>query len=134
MDRLRRLTKPVGHLVAFGILALSLHLPAAQAGMIGTEAVVNAAQVQQDRERLRSALNRDDVQAQLIARGVDPAQVQARVDSLTDQEVQTLNGKLDQLPAGGDALGLLVFIFIVLLITDILGFTNIFPFVKHPKR
>ena len=134
MDRLRRLTKPVSHLLAFGILALSLHLPAAHAGMTGTETVVNAAQVQQDRERLRSALSRDDVQAQLIARGVDPAQVQARVDSLTDQEVQSLSGKIDQLPAGGDALGLLVFIFIVLLITDILGFTNVFPFVKHPKR
>jgi hypothetical protein len=134
MEKLRRLSKPVSHLLAFGILALSLQLPAAHAGMIGTEAVVNAAQVQQDRERLRSTLNRDDVQAQLIARGVDPAQVQARVDSLTDQEVQTVNGKLDQLPAGGDALGLLVFVFIVLLITDILGFTNIFPFVKHPQR
>lgn len=134
MEKLRRLTKPVSHLVAFGILALSLHLPAAQAGMIGTEAVVNAAQVQQDRERLRSTLNRNDVRAQLIARGVDPAQVQARVDSLTDQEVQTLTGKMDQLPAGGDGLELLIFIFIVLLITDILGFTNVFPFVKHPKR
>ena len=134
MEKLRRLTKPVSHLVVFGLLALSLHLPAAQAGMIGTESVVNAAQVQQDRERLRSTLNRDDVQAQLIARGVDPAQVQARVDSLTDQEVQTLTGKMDQLPAGGDGLGLLVLLFIVLLITDILGFTNIFPFVKHPKR
>ena len=134
MEILRRLTKPVSHLVVLGLLALSLHLPAAHAGMIGTEAVVNAAQVQQDRERLRSALNRDDVQAQLIARGVDPAQVRARVDSLTDQEVQALNGKLDQLPAGGDALELLVLVFIVLLITDILGFTNIFPFVKHPKR
>jgi hypothetical protein len=134
MEKLRRLTKPISHLLAFGILALSLHLPVAQAGMIGTEAVVNAAQAQQDRERLLSALNRNDVQAQLLARGVDPAQVQARVDSLTDQEVQTLTGKLDQLPAGGDGLGLLVFIFIVLLITDILGFTNVFPFVKHPKR
>ena len=134
MDKLRRLTKPISHLVVFGLLALSLHLPAAHAGMIGTEAVINAAQVQQDRERLRTVFNRDDVQAQLMARGVDPAQVQARVDSLTDQEVQSLSGKIDQLPAGGDALGLLVFLFIVLLITDILGFTNIFPFVKHPKR
>ena len=134
MDKLRRLTKPVSHLVAFGLLALSLHLPAAHAGMIGTEAVINAAQVQQDRERLRTVFNRDDVQAQLMARGADPAQVQARVDSLTDQEVLSLSGKIDQLPAGGDALGLLVFLFIVLLITDILGFTNIFPFVKHPKR
>ena len=134
MEKLRRLSKPVSHLVVLGLLALSLHLPAAHAGMIGTEAVVNAAQVQQDRERLRSTLNRDDVQAQLIARGVDTAQVQARVDSLTDEEVQSLSGKLDQLPAGGDGLELLVFIFIVLLITDILGFTNVFPFVKHPKR
>ena len=135
MEKLRRLTKPISHLLAFGILALSLHLPVAQAGMIGTEAVVNAAQAQQDRERLLSALNRNDVQAQLLARGVDPAQVQARVDSLTDQEVQSLSGKIDQLPAGGDSfLGALVFVFIVLLITDILGFTNIFPFVKHQQR
>ena len=135
MEKLRRLTKPVGHLVVLGLLALSLHLPAAHAGMIGTEAVVNAAQVQQDRERLRDVFNRDDVKAQLIARGVDPAQVQARVDSLTDEEVQSLSGKIDQLPAGGDSfLGALVFVFIVLLITDILGFTNIFPFVKHQKR
>jgi hypothetical protein len=135
MEKLRHLTKPVSHLVVLGLLALSLHLPVAHAGMIGTETVVNAAQVQQDRERLRDVFNRDDVKAQLIARGVDPAQVQARVDSLTDQEVQSLSGKLDQLPAGGDSfLGALVFIFIVLLITDILGFTNIFPFVKHQKR
>src|SRR3989304_6935594 len=103
MEKLRRLTKPVSHLVVFGLLALTLHLPAAQAGMIGTEAVVNAAQVQQDRERLRGALNRDDVQSQLIARGVDPSQVQARIDSLTDQEVQALAAKMDQLPAGGDS-------------------------------
>ncbi len=134
MEKLRRLTKPISHLVVFGLLTLTLHLPAAHAGMIGTEAVVNAAQVQQDRERLQNVLNRDDVQAQLLARGVDPSQVQARVDSLTDQEVQALSGKIDRLPAGGDALGLLVFLFIVLLITDIMGFTNIFPFVKHPKR
>lgn len=134
MEIFRRLTKPVSHLVVFGLLALSLHLPAAHAGMVGTEAVVNAAQAQQNRERLQSLLSRDDVKAQLTARGVDPAQVQARVDSLTDQEIQTLAAKMDQLPAGGDGLGLLVFLFIVLLITDILGFTNIFPFVKHPKR
>jgi hypothetical protein len=135
MDIFRRLSKPVSHLVILGFLALSLHFPTAHAGMIGTEGVVNAAQAHQDRERLREIFNREDVKAQLIARGVDPAQVQARVDSLTDQEVQSLHGKLDQVPAGGDSfLGALVFIFIVLLITDILGFTNIFPFVKHQKR
>jgi hypothetical protein len=134
MENFRRLTKPVSHLVVAGLLALSIHLPAAQASLVGTETVINASQAQQNRERLHQMLNREDVKSQLIARGVDPSQVQARVDSLTDQEVQTLAAKMDQMPAGGDALGLLVFIFLVLLITDILGFTNVYPFVKHPKR
>lgn len=133
MKLLRRLTKPVSHLVVLGLLALSLHLPAAHAGMIGTEAVVNAAQSQQHRERLHSALNRDDVQAQLLARGVDPAQVQARVDSLTDEEMQTLATNMDQLPAGGSVVGALVLIFLVLLVTDLLGLTSVFPFVKHNR-
>jgi hypothetical protein len=134
METLRRLTKPVSHLVVLSLLALNLYLPAAHAGMIGTEAVVRAAQTQQYRERLHNALNRDDVQAQLLARGVDPAQVQARVDSLTDEEMQTLATNMDQLPAGGDGLiGALVFIFIVLLVTDLLGLTNVFPFVKHNR-
>ena len=134
MELLRRLTKPVSHLVVLSLLALNLYLPAAHAGMIGTEAVVNAAQTQQYRERLLTMLNRDDVQAQLLARGVEPAQVQARIDSLTDEEVQTLATNMDQLPAGGDGVvGALVLIFIILLITDLMGLTNIFPFVRHPR-
>jgi hypothetical protein len=134
MEIFRRLTKPVSHVVVLALLALSLHVPAAHAGMIGTEAVINTAQAQQNRERLHNTLNRDDVQAQLMARGVDPAQVQARVDSLTDEEMQNLATNMDQLPAGGDSIiGVLVFIFIVLLITDLLGWTHVFPFVKHNR-
>lgn len=129
-----RLTKPISHLVVLSLLALNLYLPAAHAGMIGTEAVVNAAQAQQNRERLYNALNRDDVKAQLLARGVDPAQVQARVDSLTDEEMQTVAANMDQLPAGGDGVvEALALIFIILLITDLMGLTNIFPFVKHHR-
>ena len=134
MEKFRRLAKPVSHVVVAGLLALTLHLPAAQASLVGTEAVINTTQAQQNRERLHELPNREDVKSQLIARGVDLSQVQARVDSLTDQEVQTLAAKMDQMPAGGDVLGVLVFLFLVLLVTDILGFTNIFPFVKHPKR
>ena len=133
MKILSRLTKPVSHLVVLSLLALNLYLPAAHAGMIGTEAVVNAAQAQQNRERLHNAFSRDDVQAQLLARGVDPAQVQARLDSLTDEEVQTLATNMDQLPAGGGVVGALVLIFLVLLVTDLLGLTNVYPFVKHSR-
>src|SRR3989344_6861840 len=65
MEKLRRLTKPVSHLVMLGLLALSLHLPAANAALVGTEAVVNAAQAQQRRERLVSTPERDDAKTQL---------------------------------------------------------------------
>jgi Family of unknown function (DUF6627) len=142
METLLRRTKSLGYLFLLSMLLFSIHLPAAQAGLVGTDTVINAARAQQDRQRLHDALNRDDVKARLIARGVVPEQVQARVDSLTDREVQSLEAKMDQMPAGGnvfdtdfgDALDIAVLVFLILLVTDILGFTNVYPFVKHPKR
>ena len=45
---------------------------------------------------------------------------------------------IDPLPAGGDALGVILgvalIVFLVLLITDIMGYTDIFPFVKKTHR
>lgn len=134
MHLIDRLLKPVSCAVLVGFVALSLHWPAAHAGMIGTETVLEARQAQPDREQLHGLLEREEVRQALLARGVAPEHVRARVDSLTDQEVRILAAKIDELPAGGDALGLLVFVFIVLLITDILGFTDIFPFVKKPHE
>lgn len=134
MDRLRRLSRPIAHAVVLGVLALSIHIPAAQAGLIGTEVALNAQQAAQDRDRVQQLLNRDDVKAQLLGAGVDPMQIAARVDALSDAEVQQLAAKMEQMPAGGDALGLAVFVFVLLLITDILGFTDVFPFVKKPVR
>lgn len=142
METLLCRTKPFSYLLVFSLLLFSIHLPAAHASLVGTETVINASRAQLDRQRLHEVLNRNDVKAQLIARGVDPAQVQARVDSLTDQEVQSLAARMDQMPAGGhafdtslgDVLDLAVLVFLILLITDILGFTNVYPFVKHPKR
>lgn len=133
MDRLRRLGKPVAHLVVFGLLVLGIQLPA-QAAIIGTEAVVRAEQAQQDRARLETLLNREEVKQRLLGHGVQPAEVKARLDALSDAEVRQLAQKFDQLPAGGNALGVLVFLFVLLLITDILGLTDIFPFVKKPAR
>jgi hypothetical protein len=134
MHALRRITKPVSYLVLSGFMMLSLHVPAANAALIGTDAVVSAATGDAARAKLRAALERDDVKQALAERGANLADLQARVDSLTDQEVAQLSAKLDQLPAGGDVLGVLVFIFLVLLITDILGYTDIFPFVKKPAK
>jgi hypothetical protein len=134
MDKLRRLARPLSHLVVFGILALSVHAPAVQAAIVTTDAIVSAQQAEQDRTHIKGLLDREDVKQRLLAAGVSPGDVAARVDALSDIEAQTLAGKIDELPAGGDALGVLVFLFVVLLITDILGFTDIFPFVKKPAR
>jgi hypothetical protein len=129
----RRFTKPVSTLVLSGFLMLSLHVPASHAALIDTNALAPAAG-ETARVKLRAALERDEVKQALAERGVSATDVQARVEALNDEEVARLADKLDQLPAGGDALGLLVFVFLVLLITDILGFTDIFPFVKKQAR
>ena len=71
---------------------------------------------------------------QLTRLGVDAASAQARVDALTDAEVAQLDHQIEQLPAGGSSvLGALVFIFVLLLITDILGFTKVFPFTRSMR-
>jgi len=134
LQKLRRRSKPLTFVVTLGLLALGLQLPAAHAGLIGTQAVVSAQQAEHDRGRLRALLEREEVRQQLLAAGVDPRHVAARVDGLSDAEVQQLAAKIDELPAGGDAIGALLFVFVVLLITDILGFTDVFPFVKKPVR
>lgn len=111
------------------ICTLGMSMPMhAHAGIVTTDQLAASA----ERERVGSMLNRADVQAKLESLGVKPADVQARVDALSDQEVSQLAGQIDTLPAGGDGIvGALVFIFIVLLVTDLLGLTRIFPFTRR---
>jgi hypothetical protein len=74
------------------------------------------------------------VARQLVRLGVDPAAAQARVAALTDTEISRIDQHLDQLPAGGSSvIGALVFIFVLLVITDILGFTKVFPFTRSMR-
>lgn len=130
MKLFRRMSKPVSLAVTAGMLALSLHLPSANAAMVTTETVVHSLQAQQDISRIHEALNRHEVKAQLTELGVDPMLVQARVDALSDAEAQQLAQQLDQMPAGSGALGVVLFVFVLLLVTDLLGLTNVFPFTK----
>jgi uncharacterized protein DUF6627 len=95
--------------------------------LIGTE---QAAAAQPGRALLEQTLSRADVVAALQARGVGIDAARARVAALTDAEAAQVAAQIDQAPAGGDVLGVIVTIFVVLLITDILGFTKIFPFTR----
>ena len=110
-----------------GVLIISLALPfPAQAAMLSTESG--------QRGEINRLLERADVQSRLAAHGVNPADVKARVAAMTDDEVAQLAERIEALPAGGEGIiGALLIIFIVLLITDILGFTKVFPFTKPLK-
>ena len=105
-----------------------------QAAMIGTEQVVAANVAESSRAKIAAALNRPEVMAQLEKQGVDLLEAQARVAALTDAEAASVADQIDSLPAGGDSIiGALVFIFVLLLITDILGLTKIFPFTRSKR-
>jgi len=121
------LRRAVAALASGCLLAVVLPMPA-HAALVGTEQVLRADG--SARARVQAFLARADVRRELLANGVDLAQVQARVDALTDAEAADFAGRIDRAPAGGDVLGLLFAVFIVLLITDILGFTHVFPFTR----
>jgi hypothetical protein len=85
-----------------------------------------------DRALVLATLERDGIQQRMRELGVDPAEAGRRVAALSDDEVSRLAGEIERAPAGGtDVLGFVLVIFLVLLFTDILGFTKVFPFVKH---
>ncbi len=107
---------------------LTVPLPAL-AGIVGTDTVVAGA----ERERLASVLDRSEVRVRLQALGVDPANARARVAALSDAEAAQLAAQMDELPAGGDLLGAAVLVFLVLLATDIMGYTKIFPFTRSAR-
>jgi hypothetical protein len=107
------------------VICIALPLPT-QAAMLATDNALSTGQ----RERVNQTLERADVRARLAQLGVNADDVKARVAALSDDEVAQIAGKMDALPAGGDLLGAVVLIFLVLLITDILGFTKVFPFTK----
>ena len=86
----------------------------AQAGIISTDQAVGSAQA--DRTAVLNLISRADVAGQLQALGLDPAIAKDRVAALTDEEVKSLAGKLDALPAGADAAGVVVVILIGVLI------------------
>ena len=134
---IRCIAKPLSLFLIFSFMLLDFTAISAKAGIIGTEAVINTLQGEKSRSRITAFLDRQEVQEAFLQKGIDPSQAKNSVASLTDQEISRLCNVLDQLPAGGDGVGAVVgaavLIFIILLITDILGFTNVFPFVKHTK-
>jgi hypothetical protein len=105
----------------------------AQAGIVSSSEAMASATQSDARAKVAAVLAREDVRSGLAERGLSAEQAQERVRAMSDEEVASLAGRIDQAPAGGDILGILFTVFIVLLITDILGLTKVYPFTRSVR-
>ena len=115
------------------MLALS-PVMSAQAAIVDNDALLAETSVQHTRDSLQQLFMQDQVRTQLQALGVSPEWAKERARTLTDAELARINNGTGQLEAGSDSvLGVLLVIFIIFVITDIIGATDIFSFI-HPVR
>jgi hypothetical protein len=121
----RRLASSVVALVALSIGMAGI-MQSASAGVIGTRAVMAQSERAELVARVQSALDREAVQSQLVALGVDAAAAKERVASLGDAELRQLDGHLASLPAGAGVLEIVGITFVVLLILEMVGVIDIF--------
>lgn len=127
---MRFMQQPMTWLLSL-LLAVTPLVPA-QAAMLGNDKVITPSQSAVASDKLESFLGQEATRQQLLSLGVSPESVLERAGSLTDAELARVNQAIDTLHAGGDSvLGILLIIFIVFIITDAIGATDIFPFV-HP--
>jgi hypothetical protein len=114
------------------VLLVNMSFGTATEGMLGNAAIMAQSEQTAEREAVLGQLKRSEVREQLLAMGVQPEAVESRVLQLSDAEVAQLNQQIADAPAGSSSvLGAIVLIFIVFVITDVIGATNIFSFI-HP--
>lgn len=120
--------KLISALLSIALIGMSLNH--ANAALVTNKEVINHVQADNARLSIIQTIQRSDVKAQLRAMGVNPADIESRVNLMTAEEVEMLSRHMDELPVGGDVLGVILIVFIVFVITDVIGATDIFPFIK----
>lgn len=96
------------------------------AAMVGTESAVNAGQRAERIAEIQDWMMQDEIRDQLVAMGVDPASAAERVAVMTNEELRALHGNIENLPAGAGVLEVIGIVFVVLLILELVGVTNLF--------
>jgi len=134
LEIIRKISKPAAIFLAFHMLMLSGLYQSVSAAMISTDSIIDVDRGQNPRDYLNNLLARKEIQAALVSQGLDPQEAQDRIDGLSDDEIGKFVDEMDQIPAGGgflEAFIVIVFLtFLILLVTDISGYTDVFPFVK----
>lgn len=115
------------------IALITISASNAQAAIISNDQIINKTDQISDKAELLQTIKRAEVQAQLSSMGVSVTDIEARINQMTHEEIAQLNQHMAELPVGAGVLGTVVLIFIVFVITDVIGATDIFPFI-HPVR
>lgn len=105
----------------------------AQASIVPTDEAITTVQASANRDKVEAFLARADVRDAMVAQGLSPDTASERVRAMSDAEVSKLADRVDQAPAGAGVLGVVFTVFIVLLVTDILGLTKVFPFTRSVR-
>jgi hypothetical protein len=116
MNNILKIVKPTSVFPVILLLLISLFYQSASAAMIGTERLLKSDRNQETRDYLHYLISRQDIQEALVARGISPHEAKARIDSLTDDEIELICKKIADLPAGGDPTGFIVIVGVVLII------------------
>jgi len=116
MRPFRKKAQPVAVIMIILTMLLSVPYQAAFAAMVDTETMLDMSRSQEARETLKQFMVRQDVRSAIVSQGVDPLEADARVNSLSNAEVIRLADQIDQLPAGGDALGLLISVLVIVIL------------------
>ncbi len=133
MNFFRRFTKLVPVL---SILALvSMNIAPLQASMVDSDQLISQSQMQMSKQEILTQLDRQHVQDKLLAMGVNIDDAKQRIDQMTQQELAQVAQDIENMPAGsggvvGPIVGALLVVFIVLVVTDMLGATDVFGFVN----
>jgi len=120
--------RPIRRLVVVAAAMLPLYAPVATAALDSRQpsAATEQARAQATRDKLLRALDRHDIRAHLIALGISPRTAQARVASLSDEDVLFLSDSVNDLPPDSDEVATRAFVFLVLMNANLLRQTNIF--------
>ena len=109
------------------VLGFGAQTHAAPTGMVSSEQLTQQLQLDSQRASITQFLSREDVQGQLMARGVDVADAETRVQNMTAAELSMLSAQIDDLPAGEGVLETVLLLLVIFMLLDIAGATDIFP-------
>jgi len=122
IERFRRACVAI---VSLSVLSRGVQAPAA-AAVVGTAEAIAAGRNDGARAVVDATLARADVREKLAELGVDAAAIEGRIGALSEQELATLAGQIEEAPAGGDVLAVIGVVFVVLLILELTGVIDIF--------